>query len=84
LKNIPPEAITIALFHQEKLAGAGLRGNKVPLIARIVELANAYDTMVSNKATTPKMKAFEALAVLRQEKDTYDQAVMKALIEILS
>ncbi len=84
MKNIPREAVIIALFHQEKLAGAGLRGNKVPLIARIVELANAYDTMVSNKATAPKMKAFEALAILRQDKDTYDQTVIKALIEILS
>jgi len=84
MKNIPPEAITIALFHQDKLAGTGPRGNKVPLIARIVELANAYDTMVSNKATAPKMKAFEALAILRQDKDTYDQSVIRALIEILS
>lgn len=84
LNNIPPEAVTIAQFHQEKLAGTALSSGKVPLIARIVELANAYDTMVSNKATAPKMKAFEALAILRKEKEHYDQTVMRALIELLS
>ncbi|MDA8083299.1 MAG: HD domain-containing protein [Nitrospiraceae bacterium] len=84
MKNVPEEAVMIAMFHMEKLTGGGFRGKKVPLAARIVELANAYDTMISDKATARKMKAYEALAILRQEKDTYDQTVMKALIEILS
>lgn len=84
MKDIPGEAMVIAMFHQEKLSDTGLKGKKVPLIARIVEIANAYDTIVSNKALTTKTKPFEALTILKKDKDNYDPSVLKAFIEIFN
>lgn len=80
IEGLPKEALEMAAYHRDKLSPEGIKGRKTSIHARIVELVNAYDTMVSNKAGSPKMKPFEALNIIKKEKDNYDQLVLKTFV----
>mgnify|MGYP000480617865 CR=1 FL=1 len=51
--KFPREVIEAVLYHHEDYAGGGypegLRGEKIPLLARIVRVADAYDAMTSDR-----------------------------------
>jgi putative two-component system response regulator len=69
--GIDPMARNIALYHHEKWDGTGyvhqLRGEAVPLEARIVTLADVYDAL-SNKRVYKKAFSAEHVArILREE-----------------
>ena len=55
----------IVLYHHERYDGAGypngLKGNAIPLRARIVAGAEAYDTMTTGRAYHAKMSVEEAM-----------------------
>jgi diguanylate cyclase (GGDEF)-like protein len=64
------EAIPVVLHHHEHYNGAGyphgLRGNEIPIGARIVAVADAYHAMVHARPYSPAMTHDEALAELRR------------------
>lgn len=57
--------------HHAHYNGGGLRqtrsGKDIPLLARIVAVADAYDAMTSNRPYRPALSRGEALAVIRNE-----------------
>jgi putative two-component system response regulator len=59
----------IAYYHHEKIDGSGypsgLRGNAIPLPARIVALADVYDALASKRVYKAAMSHDEARAVIR-------------------
>ena len=68
--NLRREA-AIVVAHHERIDGSGyprgLRGDQIPLEARIVAVADTYDVLISDR---PYRKAFnrqEAIRILRQE-----------------
>jgi diguanylate cyclase (GGDEF)-like protein len=72
------------LHHHERWDGAGypnrLAGDKIPLGARIIFVADAYDAMTSDRAYRRAMPQDEALAELERGAGTqFDPAVVKAL-----
>lgn len=87
-----PELETIAIYiltHHERWDGKGypqgLRGTDIPLVSRILCVADAYDAMTENrvyrKALTPK----EAIEELRRNAGSqFDAAVVKAFVEVLA
>jgi diguanylate cyclase (GGDEF)-like protein len=76
------------LHHHERWDGAGypnrLSGDKIPLGARIIFVADAYDAMTSDRAYRRAMPQDEALAELERGSGTqFDPAVVRALTEEL-
>jgi diguanylate cyclase (GGDEF)-like protein len=76
------------LHHHERWDGAGypnrLSGNQIPLGARIIFVADAYDAMTSDRAYRQAMPQREALAELERCSGTqFDPAVVKALADEL-
>jgi diguanylate cyclase (GGDEF)-like protein len=68
------EAIPVVLHHHERFNGGGyphgLRGNEIPLGARIVAVADAYHAMVHNRPYKPAQTHEEALAELQRHAGT--------------
>ncbi|HEY6013023.1 MAG TPA: diguanylate cyclase [Candidatus Limnocylindrales bacterium] len=68
------DAIPIILHHHERFAGHGypygLRGTEIPLGARIVAIADAYDAMVNDRPYKPAIGHGAALDELRRHAGT--------------
>ena len=68
------DAVPIILHHHERYAGHGypygLRGNEIPLGARIVAIADAYDAMVHDRPYKRSVTHEGAIAELRRHSGT--------------
>jgi putative nucleotidyltransferase with HDIG domain len=62
--------VPVIRHHHERLDGSGypdgLRGDEIPLLARIVHLADAFDSMVTTRVYRPRTDAASALAEIRR------------------
>ena len=68
------DAVPIILHHHERFAGHGypygLRASEIPLGARIVAIADAYDAMVNDRPYKPAMSHDAAIDELRRHAGT--------------
>jgi putative two-component system response regulator len=76
-------ATEIALCHHEKWDGSGypygLRGDNIPLSARVVALADVYDALTSPRVYKPAMTHADAVAVIQAGTGThFDPQVVAA------
>jgi len=76
----------IALSHHEKFDGSGypygLKGNDIPLAARIVTVADVYDALTSSRPYKNAWPVEKALDFLKQYKGTYfDPDCVNAFME---
>jgi len=83
------EAALLIRHHHELYDGSGypdrLAGLAIPMGARILAVANDYDSLTSGTLTQQPMKPKEALAYLIENRGKrYDPAVMDAYVVILS
>lgn len=81
------EAIPVVLHHHERFNGGGyphgLRGNEIPLGARIVAVADAYHAMVHERPYKGALSHEEALAELRRHGGTqFDPEVVDVFCTI--
>ncbi len=69
--NMYQELTEIVLYHHEKHDGTGypcrLQGDKIPLLARIMAVADAFDAMTTNRIYKPRMTLEEALVELASQ-----------------
>jgi len=84
-KNIFSVAIEIAGGHHEQWDGSGyprgLRGQDIPLAARIMAIADVYDALVSKRVYKKDWSHEEAEALIRSKKSThFDPDVVDAFI----
>ncbi|MEI6592498.1 MAG: HD domain-containing phosphohydrolase, partial [Holophagaceae bacterium] len=84
-------AATIALSHHEHWDGSGypdgLKGEEIPLEARIVALVDVYDALTTHRPYRPALGEKEALTLIRNGVGTHfdprvHQAFEVALVEI--
>jgi HD-GYP domain-containing protein (c-di-GMP phosphodiesterase class II) len=73
----------IAYCHHEKWDGSGypqgLKGEEIPLSARMMALADVYDALVSRRYYKPALSHAEAKAMILQERGThFDPALVDA------
>jgi HD-GYP domain-containing protein (c-di-GMP phosphodiesterase class II) len=65
----------IVIAHHERIDGAGyprgLRGEDIPLEARIVAVADTYDVLVSNRPYRKARGQDQAIRILREESGTH-------------
>ena len=81
-------AIPAILYHHERYDGAGyplgLKGEEIPLGARIVAIADVYQALVSNRPYRKAMKKRKALDVIKQEKGKhFDPKVLDAFLDVI-
>ncbi|HEX6662854.1 MAG TPA: diguanylate cyclase [Gaiellaceae bacterium] len=79
----------LVLHHHERWDGAGypdrLRGEQIPLAARIIFVADAFDAMTSDRVYRSKRSAAAALAELERCSGTqFDPGIVTALAEELA
>jgi putative nucleotidyltransferase with HDIG domain len=90
LRQVPFLAphIPIVELHHERPDGrgypVGLRGDEIPLAARIVHVADAYDAITSARAYRPGRDSDKAIAELRRHAGTdFDPDALHALLAVL-
>ena len=81
------DAVPIILHHHERYGGAGypygLRGLEIPLGARIVAIADAYDAMIQDRPYKRKISHSEAIDELRRHAGTqFDPELVDIFCEI--
>ena len=72
------------LHHHERMDGtgypAGLRGEKIPLLARVIAVADAFDSLTTSRIHRDACSVQEALAELRERSGTQlDPSIVAAL-----
>jgi putative two-component system response regulator len=87
LHSLAP-VLPIIRHHHERWDGTGypdgLRGDQIPLLARVVQIADIYDALTSARPYKPALKPSEALRILRQETDRgwRDPDIVKLFIRL--
>ena len=88
------DAAPAMLYHQERFDGRrdgdfpgypnGLRGEEIPVGARIIAVVDAFDAMTSDRPYRRAMTVAEATRVLREERGgQFDPRVVDAFLAIL-
>ncbi|HXW08669.1 MAG TPA: HD-GYP domain-containing protein [Vicinamibacterales bacterium] len=77
--------IPIVLAHHDKFDGSGYhpnRGNEIPLEARIISVADVYDSLTSDRPYRKAMSTFEAKEIIVKGAGTdFDPEVVTAFVE---
>ena len=81
--------IPTILHHHERWDGAGypgrLKGDQIPLHARIVAIADAFDAMLSVRSYRPSLNKETAIHELQKQKGTqFDPFIVDVFIECLN
>ncbi len=81
------DAVPIILHHHERFAGHGypygLRAHEIPLGARIVAVADAYDAMVHDRPYKRAMTHDQAIAELRRHSGTqFDPEIVELFCDL--
>lgn len=79
----------IALHHHERYDGngypIGLKGEKIPLLARIAAIADAYDAMISDRPYRKGLPNDKAIEIIEQNKGTqFDPILAAHFIEMIN
>ena len=76
-----------AMKHHENIDGSGypngLKGDEIPQIARLIRVAESYVSLSSKRAYRDAMDKESAIAVLKEQSNLYDEAVVDALDKIV-
>jgi diguanylate cyclase (GGDEF)-like protein/PAS domain S-box-containing protein len=88
LKSVDEYAVfaTDVLYHHERIDGKGypegLKGDEIPLNARIIAVADAYEAMTADRPYQSAMTKEEAIEELRKNAGTqFDKEVVSVFIE---
>ncbi len=77
--------IPIVLAHHDKFDGSGYhpnRGEEIPLEARIISVADVYDSLTSDRPYRKAMSPFEAKEIIQKGSGTdFDPNVVAAFVE---
>jgi len=86
--GLKKEEVEACFHHHERINGngypAGLKGDEIPLLARILAVADAYSAMVSERPYRGAMTEEEAIEELRRYADIqFDREIVETFIKIL-
>jgi response regulator RpfG family c-di-GMP phosphodiesterase len=79
-------ALPIIKHHHERMDGRGypegLKGVKIPFLARIISVIDVYDTLIRRRPYRPAFQPEEAVRILRSEgeKGLWDKALVKEFL----
>ena len=86
--NFPFPVAELVHSHHERWDGSGyprgLKGIEIPLIARILSVADSFDALISDRPYRPAFPVEKAIEVLRVGRGTvYDPAAVDVLLKVL-
>ncbi len=86
--DFPFPVAELVLCHHENWDGSGyprrLKGEQIPLTARILSVVDAFDALTSDRPYRPAMSAERALEIIRSRRGkAFEPQVTDTLIEIL-
>ncbi len=86
--SIFQELLPLIRHHHEAYDGSGypdrLKGDRIPVGARILALADAYDTMTSSLPNRPALSAVDAMRVInRNQEGKFDPRMISPFIEVV-
>lgn len=89
LRRDHPLVLDIVRHHHERLDGSGfpdhLRGDSIPLVARVVAVADAFDAMTTSRAYRPPRDRADAMAELtRCSGSLFDPGVVRAFQRVMT
>jgi HD-GYP domain-containing protein (c-di-GMP phosphodiesterase class II) len=91
LKQIPAMSAVLpgVLHHHEAVDGtgypSGLKGKAIPLMARILAVADSFDAMTTTRAYRPKMPVEKAFGILREQAGIqWDAQVVETFLKMQS
>jgi PAS domain S-box-containing protein len=91
LSGIPflKPALDIPYYHHEKWDGSGypngLKGEEIPLAARIFAVVDVWDALLSDRPYRPAWKKHEVIAYLREQSGKqFDPKVVDAFLQLIS
>jgi len=80
--------LPIILAHHDKFDGSGYhptKGEQIPLEARILSVADVYDSLTSDRPYRKAMSPFEVKKIIEQGAETeFDPRVVRAFVEAFS
>ena len=84
-KNYLGEAENMAHYHHEKWDGSGypcgLKGEEIPLSARIMSVADVFDALVAERVYKPAMPFEKAMSLIKESSGKqFDPAVVEAFV----
>ena len=82
------EVVDIVKYHHEHYDGSGypegLKGDEIPLLARIIAITDAYDSMISNRAYRKSLSIEEATETLKNMAGKqFDPELTNLFLEVL-
>ncbi|HZW98549.1 MAG TPA: HD-GYP domain-containing protein [Trueperaceae bacterium] len=82
------DELSVIRHHHERWDGAGypdgVAGDKIPLLARIMAVADVYDAVTSERAYRPAWSPDDARSLLQRDSGTaFDPNVVAAALEVL-
>ena len=85
IRNVHPlkDVVPFVLYHHERYDGngylSGLKGEEIPLGARIISLADVFQALTSNRPYRKALSEKEAMDIIRDYSGTYfDPKIVKA------
>ena len=89
LRRDHPLVLDIVRHHHERLDGSGfpdhLHGDSIPLVARVVAVADAFDAMTTSRAYRPPRERADAMAELaRCSGSLFDPSVVRAFQRVMT
>jgi len=87
--NLDNEAIEACLYHHERVDGRGypngIPGEKIPLYAKILSIADAYSAMISKRPYRDALSREEAIKELMRNADTqFDRELVNVFVDVLN
>jgi putative nucleotidyltransferase with HDIG domain len=87
--TFPWSIAPVVRHHHEHFDGtgypAGLRGEEIPLLARVLSVSDAYEAMIADRPYRDRLLVDDAIAELRRCSGAdFDPRVVDALIEVLT
>jgi putative two-component system response regulator len=88
LAHLPEPIVNIALYHHEHFDGSGypfgLRGDVIPIEARIVNVADIFDALTSERPYRQGLSQPQALEILAKNKCSYsDPDIVELFVGVL-
>ena len=80
------DIVPIVYYHHERVDGTGYpegkKGDEIPLGARILAVADAYDAMTSDRAYRKRLSHRDAIAYLKKNAGTkFDRRIVRVFIQ---
>lgn len=76
---------SVVLYHHEKWDGTGypeqLKGEEIPLSARIVALADIYDALTSDRSYRKALKHEDAFIIMQKDVNAFDPRIWKIFLD---